>query len=192
MTEQVKTAEEVLAAIRAAFDAGKVEGKDDDAIKMDMISAGATFKNVTRAFNEFMIEGGFAASKEERDQKVVESVQGVDIATEEGFNAAVAKLVESLTGTTDKSAASLIRALAKKHEIPCFKKTKEATGESKQGFAGKFYEFLAANPTATKEQAVAFIQGTNGNEETSENVKRHESHYLAIHRLVNRIAGVAA
>lgn len=190
MSEENKVNEnEVEVAIRAAFDAA--QGQEEDAVKLSMIQAGATFKNVTRLFNQFMVDAGLSVSKEEKDQKVLEAVEGQDISTEEGFDAAVAALVASV-GATEKSAAALIRAYGKKNEVEVFKKAKASGGAGKAGFASKFYEFLAGNPTCTKEEAVAYIQGTDGNEETTENVKRHQSHYLAIHALVNKIAGVEA
>ena len=189
---ETSAAEALAAKLRATFDEGVAAGKEEDAIKLDLISAGATFKNVTRLFNEFMVAGGHTASKEERDQKVLAAIGENALSTEEGFTAAVAALVASLQGSTEKSASALIRAAAKKQNVECFKKAKESSGESKTGFAAKFYDFLVANPTCTKEQAVAFIQGTDGNEETSDNVKKHQSHYMGIHALVNRIAGVVA
>lgn len=177
-------------AIRSAFDAAHAAGKEEDEIKLDMIGAGATFKNVTRLFNQFSVDAGLTVSKEEKDQIINTVLSGADLSTEESFNAKVAELQASLQGSTDKSAAALVRAYAKKNGLEVFKKAKGASGEAKTGFAGKFYEWLVANPTSSVEQATAFIQGTDGNEETTENVKRHQSHYLAIHRLVNRVAGV--
>lgn len=192
MTEQVEVAvDQVAEAIRTAFDTGVSAGVEEDSIKLEMIAAGATFKNVTRLFNEFMVDGGHRASKEERDQLVLNAMSGKDLAVEDAFTAAVEELVAAMSGTTEKSASALIRAAAKKQGVECFKKAKEGNGEAKSGFASKFYDFLVANPTCSKEQAIAFVQGTDGNEETSENVKRHQSHYLSIHALVNRIAGVA-
>ena len=179
-------------AIRAAFDAAHAAGKEEDDIKLDMIGAGATFKNVTRLFNQFSVDAGLTVSKEEKDQILLDVLNGADLADEATFNAKVEELMARLSGSTDKSAAALIRAYAKKNGIEAFKKAKGGTGEAKTGFAAKFYDWLVANPTSTVEQATAFIQGTEGHEETTENVKRHQSHYLAIHRLVNRIAGVAA
>lgn len=179
------------ATIRAAFDASHAAGKEEDDIKLDMIGAGATFKNVTRLFNTFSVDAGLVVGKEEKDQIILTVLNGADLSTEESFNAKVTELMAALAGTTDKSAAALIRAYAKKAGIEAFKKAKGASGDAKVGFAGKFYEWLLANPTSTVEQATAYIQGTEGNEETTENVKRHQSHYLAIHRLVNRVAGVA-
>lgn len=189
-TEATGQAADLNVAIRAAFDEAHSAGKEEDAIKLDMISAGATFKNVTRLYNEFAVDAGLVVSKAEKDQVLTEVLTGADLSSEETFNAKVAELVEKLS-TNEKSAAALIRAYAKKNELEVFKKAKGAgTGESKTGFAGTFYQWLIENPTSTVEQATAYIQGTDGNAETSENVKRHQSHYLAIHRLVNRVAGV--
>ena len=178
-------------AIRAAFDAAHAAGKEEDDIKLDMIGAGATFKNVTRLFNQFSVDAGLTVSKEEKDQILLDVLNGADLADEATFNAKVEELMARLSGSTDKSAAALIRAYAKKNGIEAFKKAKGGTGEAKTGFAAKFYDFLVANPACTVAEATAFIQGTDGHEETSENTKRHQSHYLAIHRMVNRIAGVA-
>ena len=179
-------------AIRAAFDAAHAAGKEEDDIKLDMIGAGATFKNVTRLFNQFSVDAGLTVSKEEKDQILLDVLNGADLADEATFNAKVEELMARLSGSTDKSAAALIRAYAKKNGIEAFKKAKGGTGEAKTGFAAKFYDFLVANPACTVAEATAFIQGTDGHEETSENTKRHQSHYLAIHRMVNRIAGVSA
>ena len=178
-------------AIRAAFDAAHAAGKEEDDIKLDMIGAGATFKNVTRLFNQFSVDAGLTVSKEEKDQILLDVLNGADLADEATFNAKVEELMARLSGSTDKSAAALIRAYAKKNGIEAFKKAKGGNGEAKTGFAAKFYDFLVANPACTVAEATAFIQGTDGHEETTENVKRHQSHYLAIHRLVNRVAGVA-
>lgn len=177
--------------IRNAFDASHAAGKEEDEIKLDMIGAGATFKNVTRLFNQFSVDAGLTVSKEEKDQIIAGVLSGADLSTAEGFDGKVAELMAALTGSTDKSAAALIRAYAKKNGLEVFKKAKGGTGEAKTGFAGKFYEWLVANPTSTVAEATSYIQGTDGHEETTENVKRHQSHYLAIHRLVNRVAGVA-
>ena len=179
------------ALICDAFNAAHAAGKEEDDIKLDMIGAGATFKNVTRLFNQFSVDAGLTVSKEEKDQILLDVLNGADLADEATFNAKVEELMSRLSGSTDKSAAALIRAYAKKNGIEAFKKAKGGTGEAKPGFAAKFYDWLVANPTSTVAEATAFLQGTDGHEETSENTKRHQSHYLAIHRLVNRIAGIA-
>lgn len=193
MTEQAKDVQnEVEVAIRAAFDAGVAAEKTEDDIKLEMITAGATFKNVTRLFNSFSVDAGLAVSKEEKDQILLDVLNGADLSAEDAFNAKVKELMARLTGTTDKSAAALIRAYAKKNSLEAFKKAKGGTGEGRTGFTAKFYDWLVANPTSTKEQATAFVMGTEGNEETSANVKRHLTHHLGIHNLVNRIAAGSA
>lgn len=173
--------------ILAAFSSAVEAGKEEDEIKMEMIQAGATFKNVTRLFNQFMVDGGYAVSKEEKDQILADLITET-VSTEEGFNAAVLAVMDKLE-VTEKSAAGSVRAYAKKAEFECFKKAK-ATGAGRQGFASGFYDFLIANPTCTVEEATAFINGEGDHEDTTENVKRHASHYLAIHALVNKVAGV--
>lgn len=185
-TEQEMNEVNVEVAIREAFDAA--QGQEEDAIKLAMISAGATFKNVTRLFNQFMVDSGLAVSKEEKEQILLDVVNGVDLATEEGFDGAVAALVERINGTTEKSAAALIRAFGKKNEVEVFKKAK-GTGAPRTGFNAKYFEFLAANPTCSKEEAEAFIMES---EHSSENVRRHKSKHLAVHALVNKIATAEA
>lgn len=177
--------------IRSVFDASNAAGKEEDEIKLDMIGAGATFKNVTRLYNVFAVDSGLAVSKEEKDQILASILNGANLSDEATFNAKVTEMMASLKGSTDKSAAALIRAYGKKAGVEVFKKAKGSTSEAKTGFASKFYDWLAANPTSTVDEATAFIHGTDGNEETTENVKRHQSHYLAIHSLINRVAGVA-
>lgn len=54
------------------------------------------------------------------------------------------------------------------------------------GFAADYYEYLSLE-SRTKEEALSFILGTNGNEGTSKNVRAHESHYLNIFELVATI-----
>ena len=54
--------------IREAFDSAIASGKDEEDVKMDMLGAGAKFKNVTRYFNEFMIDSGMIKSKKEKDE----------------------------------------------------------------------------------------------------------------------------
>ena len=69
-------------AIRAAFDAAHAAGKEEDDIKLDMIGAGATFKNVTRLFNQFSVDAGLTVSKEEKDQILLDVLNGADLADE--------------------------------------------------------------------------------------------------------------
>ena len=49
------------------------------------------------------------------------------------------------------------------------------------GFAASFYEFLTES-TRTKEEALIFI-----NFETSDNVQKHETHYMAIWELAENV-----
>lgn len=174
-------------AIRASFDEAVASESDEDDTKMAMISGGATFKNVTRLYNQFMIDAGFAISKEDRNQIVADTLEGRDFETEEDFTAATTALVEAVKGATERSAASLIRAYAKKAELPCYVKPK-GEGAARPSFASSFYDFLVSKPSMTKEEATAYIMGEGDHADTSDNVQKHLSHYLGIWGLVNKIA----
>lgn len=55
-----------------------------------------------------------------------------------------------------------------------------------KGFAAEYYEWLAANPR-TSEEATQYIKGAGEFGETSDNVKKHLSHYLNIQSLASTI-----
>lgn len=170
--------------IRVAFTEALDGNAEEDDVKMAMIQAGATFKNVTRMYNQFMIDGGFAISKSDRDAIVESTLEGAELATEEGFDAAAAAIAEAVQGSTDRSAAALVRAYAKRMELEVYAKPK-GTGTPRSGFVAGFHNWLVENNTATKEEALAYIQGEGVHAETSENVKRHASAHMNAWALVN-------
>ena len=188
-TAEVLEDEEAVDEIRVAFDDAVAGDELEDSIKMSMIGAGATFKNVTRLYNQYLIDAGMAISKEEKDEIVAQvlDVDDLDISTETGFESAVAEIVEGGTGITDKSAASLIRAWAKKNEVESWKKPK-GEGAQRNSFVHKFYDALAANPSMTEDEAHNFIHGKEGNDETSQNVKNYEKMHQNVRNLCNNIA----
>ena len=193
MTEQVEQdleqQEETInleEAIRASFDTAVAEELAEDDTKMQMISAGATFKNVTRLYNQFMIDAGFAISKEDRNKAVEDTLEGRDFDTEESFDEAVAALVEAVKGSTERSAAALIRSYCKKNELDVFAKAKP-TGEGRSGFKKDYFEFLKANPGVSKKDVTSYIMGEGENPDTSDNVKKSLATNLAIWKLVSDI-----
>lgn len=183
MTEQDQEVEQEDTAIWDAFSEAADAGSSEDEVKMSMISAGATFKNVTRLHNGFMIDAGLAVSREEKDGIVAEHMEDADVSTEEGFDAKVSEIAEATTGATEKSAAAMIRAYCKKNEITVFKKV--GSGKSRQdGFRFQFYAFLKANPGCSAADAQAY-----GDANGSDNDKKAFSHYQAIRELVNTVSG---
>ena len=179
--------EDINAKAKAAFDLCIKQKKDEDTTKMEMIKAGASFKNVTRLFNQYCIDAGLVMSKEDKNVAVAAAMKGANLGTEEGFKGAIDKVMATTKGVTDNSAASLIRRAAKAAEIECWKKPK-GEGKGRSGFAGTFYTWLRSNPKATEAQATAYVMGTDGNTETSGNVQKHIKHYLNIASLVRDIA----
>ncbi len=171
----------------AFVDAVEAE-KSEDEVKMAMIQAGCPFKKVAKLYNDYLVESGMANSKEERQQLLDKTLGGKDLSEEKVFTKAVATLIEKGKNINEKSAAAMIRGWAKKNDVECWAKPK-GEGSGRTGFASLFYDWLLDNPKCTKEEASAYIQGKNGNPATSDNVKRHESHYLGIAALVNKVAG---
>ena len=182
VTEEEAEEEDTTATeIRDAFDTAVTGEKSEDDTKMAMIGAGATFKNVTRFYNKFMIDAGFAISKADRNEIVEKTLEGMEFLEEDDFETAVSMIAEGVQGATERSAGALIRAYAKKNELDCYAKPKGTGGG--EGFAARFYNFLIANPTVSKEDAKKFI---NTDEKSSDNTKRHELHYLKIAETVNK------
>lgn len=178
-------ANETEVAIREAFDAEIGNESDEDSIKMAMVGAGATFKNVTRLYNAFMIDAGLAISKEDRTSAVEGALEGRELGEEEGFAGAVEAVVEAVQGATERSAAALVRAYAKKNDLDVYAKPK-GTGGNRSSFAGKFYAWLSES-VRSDDEVKAYVAGDGDYEDTSDNVQKHASHYLAIGSMAGKI-----
>lgn len=175
--------EEVKSAIREAFDAGIAANHSEDQIKIEMIQAGSTFKSVAKEYQEFLVEAGLVASKEDKEKTIEEALGEFDVSTEDGFNDAVTFVTTNLKGVDEKSAAGSIRYACRKAEKPCYVKPKaESTG--RVGFKRQFYDMLVENPTMTKEEADEILNGDG----VSENVRKHAAAYHAVRKLANAIA----
>jgi len=176
-----ETNEEVNAvdvAIRAAFDDNA--GTDEETIKMAMLQAGCKIKSVSRLYNTFMIDSGQMASKKEKDTALDAALKDVDLSDETAFNEAVTGLATAITGASEQSAATMVRAWAKKAEVYCFKKP---VGEGRSnGFIAKFHTALIANPSMDEAACKAFVH-----EHGTENTVRHITSYQKTRKLVNDI-----
>lgn len=173
--------------VQAAFSIARESTTDEDEVKLKMIEAGATFKNVTRLYNAYMIDAGLAISKPDRDAIVESELTGMSFDTEESFNAAISVLTLAISGATERSASSLVRSFAKKNELTVYAKPK-SEGATRTSFVHKFYEFLVANPGCSESEAHDFIFGVEPNEPTSQNVKNYEKMHQNVRILANRIA----
>jgi uncharacterized protein (DUF697 family) len=183
-------------ANREAFDAAVAADQSEDDVKMAMINAGASFKNVTRLYNQYMVDAGFAVSKEEKTEivtKILAKAKGLD--TEDGFKKVVGLIVEKANGVTEKSAAALIRTWAKGQEVAegeealeIWKKPK-GTGAGRSGFKAKFYAALVANPAMTKDECHEYLKTAEG---TSANIQKRETVYQAIREMANTISAAKA
>ena len=178
MSEEIDVTE-----VRAAFDDAMDAGKDEESVKLDMIGAGATFKTVTKLFNQFMVDSGRAVSKEQKDQMLADVMGEADASTEEGLQAAIESLVAASDGAiTEKGAATSIRAYCKRNELECYKKPKAASVR-KDTFRDDFLNALVANPEMTEEEAEAYIM-EHGNPTA---IKIKDTYYQKFRACVNRV-----
>ena len=187
MSDETQTNESETEApdpIRVAFDEAVEDSHSEDDVKLAMIQNGAKFSNVSRLYTQYMIDAGLAMSKEEKDSLVTDILEDADLSTEEGFTEARDAMVEEGTNVSDKQAASIIRAYARKNELEVWKAPK-GTGERKAGFRDAFYAALVENPNMTKEQADEMIKN---HDLSTANVIRHESFWHSIRKLANSIA----
>ena len=171
--------------IRLAFDESVTEELDEDSTKMAMIGAGATFKNVTRMYNEFMIDAGFAISKADRNQIVDDTLEGHDLEEESDFDNAVAALIESIQGANLRSASALVRAYAKRNEVPIFSKPK-TEGGTRNPFVMLFHEKLVEDPKMTEQDLKDLISGLSPDHQT--NPTRWFAQHNNIRKTANSIA----
>ena len=178
--EEVDPNDAIIEAFNVAI--ASEEALEEDDIKLSMIGAGATFKNVTRLYNQYMVLAGLAISKEDKVAHVAEALEGLEFEDEAGYDLAVVALMDEEKNINERSAGALLRAYAKKNTLEIYKKPK-AEGTGRVGFASTYYDFLVANPYVVEAEAKAYIM----NPKNSENVRRHESHYMNLWKLTNRI-----
>ena len=182
--EEVADEEEqdTTAAVQEVFTVSIADELEEDDIKLAMIGAGATFKNVTRLYNQMMVAAGLAISKEDKAAHVTETLEGLEFETEEDYDKAVALLMDPEKKITERSAGALLRAYAKKNSLEIYKKP-QVEGSGRVGFAAGYYDHLVANPRISEANAKAFIMDPKN----SENVHRHVSHYMNLWKLASRI-----
>jgi hypothetical protein len=171
----------ILDAFTGAIDADKSE----DDVKMSMIGAGATFKNVTRLYNDYLVQTGRAMTKEAKSGLVEKSVKEKNLSDEKVFGRVIAKIVEGGTNVTEASAAALVRAWAKKAEVECYAKPK-GSGAIRNPFVTNFHAALIANPSMDEDGLKAVIAGLDETQQV--NPTRWFNQHNSIRKMVNQIA----
>lgn len=181
-TEETET-DTVEQDIRDAFDTAIDSGNDDsDDVKLAMITAGASFKNVTRYYNSFMENAGLTLSKEKKTEIAAEAVSENDVSTQEGFDTAVKSIVDASSGkVTERSAAGLVRAQAKAEKIEFYKKPK-GTGKPRSTFMDDMYEMMFQNPNITEAELETYIK-ENGNKTNISIMQFHQRTRAMVNRM---------
>ena len=169
-----------IVAIRAAFVEGVDAELDEDSIKLKMIQAGSKFSEVARLYNLYLVEFGFAKSKEEKNAAIEEILPGQDLLDESVFDACSIKIMEALE-VTDKSANAMIRQWCKKNDVEYFKKVREpVTGTS--SIVNKVFDWIIVNIDSTHSELVSFLETFD-----SANVIKRKSKYVAIFDMAKSI-----
>ena len=165
-------------AIRAAFDENVNSEGGEEATKMAMLQAGCKIKAVSRLYNTFMIDSGQMASKEEKDTALDAALVDLDLTDEDVFNEAVTSLATSITGASEQSAATMVRAWAKRNDAECFVKPKGAPRTD--SFTYKFNEAIIANPNMTEAECNDILKEGSGTDSA-------KSYFQNLRKLGNRI-----
>ena len=187
--EEQEEEENITEVVREAFLGvinGLEEGEeiDEEAVKLAMIGAGATFKSIGRLYNKFCIDSGLAISAEDRRTAVDGLLEDADITSEEGFDAAVDALVDGVKGTTERSAGGLIRGYGKKNEIEVFAKPK-TEGSPRNPFVVNFHQGLISNPEMDEQGLRDIILALPEDQQT--NPTRWFSQHNNIRKTVNAV-----
>lgn len=184
-SETQEVVSDPLVPIKEAFIASMEASMSEDEVKMAMIQAGATFKSVTRIYNQLMVDAGLVMSREDRDAFVKQAVSTFEISTESGFDDAVNLLLEKIPNSTDRSAAALLRSYSKKNGVEIFAKPK-ATGGTRNPFVDLFFDGLVENPSMTEEQLEEILNSLD--EKHQVNPRRWLSSHNKFRKVVNRVA----
>jgi hypothetical protein len=180
--EEQEEIDPIESAIKQAFVNAIESELDEDGVKMEMIGAGAKFKNVTRYYNLFMVELGYVKSKKEREEILDGILNNEDLADEEVLNACSASIQEQVE-VSEKSANAMLRQWAKKHEIEYFKKPK-AEPTTRDGLQSKIFSWIVANFEASTDADLEEFLGTLN----SENAVKRKGYFTSVLRVAKEVA----
>ena len=167
-----------------AFTSGKEDNKEEEAILISMLQAGSPFAKVRGYYKKLMIAAGLDISQEDKDAVLAQVFDGTyDVATEEGFDAAVAKVDELIDVTNERGAAQMVRGYARKHNLEFFKKPKAEPTGTRVAFTNDFYMALVNNPQMSEKECHDYIV-----EHGSESTLKSEKAYQKIRILANEIS----
>jgi hypothetical protein len=185
VTETGQSSTEI--AIAEAFNSARESGQTEDQIKLSMINAGASFKNVSKFYSDLMVSAGLAMSKDDRQKVLDEVLTGNDLSTEDQFNGVVGTLLSRITGSTDQSIKTMVRAWAKKNTVDVFTPAKpESTGGNRNPFVSNFHAALVENPKLTEDELKGIISALTA--ENQVNPQRWFAQHNNIRKLVNKVA----
>jgi len=146
----------VLQIVKDGYDAGK----NDDAILIEIVTAGISFKKAAKLFKQSVESLGLRVSTKDVVTQANEILAAIDFAptTQADVDAAVAAITSKVEKVEAKQALAAIRKYAKTNEITLPEKPKGQRGATAgHGFRNKAFDWIKANPEAKEADFVAWV-----------------------------------
>lgn len=151
--------------VKEIVDAAQEEGvEDEDAVLMQIIQAGVSFKNALKLYKQAMIDGGYLVTTKDRTTqcRAILVKAGFEPNEWDEVNEMIERLVKEVPATETSQAYAQIRKYAKEFDIVLPKPEKKV---SAGGFKAKIYAYMVKKPLATRDQFFAWIVEDNEKEE---------------------------
>lgn len=136
--------------VREIVEAGHKADKSDDAMLVEIVNAGVSFKSAAKLFKSTMEELGYRVTSKDRAESCRKVLADADFKPEtyDDVNKMAEKIANDVADTSEKQAVAAIRKYCKEMEITipkAPKKAKSATG----GYKAKAYAWMVENPLET-------------------------------------------
>ncbi len=143
--------------VKAGYDAGK----NDDAIMVDLVQSGISFKKVSKMFKAAVESLGLRVSNKDVATQASEILAAMDFDPKTGADvkAAVEAITAKIEKADPKQALAAVRKYAKANgfELPKAPKGEKRVAGVAGGFRGKFVTWVMSNPTATLEECKEWL-----------------------------------
>jgi len=137
--------------------AGIAAGKNDDAMLIDIVQAGVSFKRASKLFKQVLEAQGVRIASKDRNTQAGEILAAMDFNPQNAADveAAVKEIEAKVKDTNAKQALTAVKKYAKEHQIELPKTVKGQRGVS--GFRSKVFDWILANPNGSVAELKEFI-----------------------------------
>ena len=155
------------AKVKQIVEDGKIDGKTDNDMLVEIVNSGVSFKAATKLFKQALEEGGYAINSKKRAELAAEKLvkSGFEPETYDDVKEMAELLVSGIPDTTNAQALAAIRKYAKEKGVELPKAPKGAAQPGVRGFRAKMFGWMVQNPGATMDQFTDFVVKENGKKE---------------------------